>query len=130
MLEELKTKYQNCEVHFICTDKEGKPVSGQHVHASSIGWDDYTHELIITVILGKNTVSFLDLMEIIRNGSYSDGRLDVEAIAKFKGEAQKTILKNVYGIREITKTSCEDCTSDVCRVYISIWYDERISKRL
>ena len=64
MIEELKTKYQNCDVHFICTDKEGKPVSGQHLHAISIEWDDYNHELIIMAILGKNTVSFLDLMEI------------------------------------------------------------------
>ena len=95
MLEELKTNYQNCDVHFICIDKEGKAVIGQHLHARSIEWNDSTHELTITAILGKNTVSFLELMEIIRNGSYSDGRLDVETIAKFDGEAQKTTLKNV-----------------------------------
>lgn len=130
MLKELKTKYQNCSVTFIGVSNDGTEHEGLNVHTNSIEWDDDTHEVRINCILNNNTVNFVDLMAFIRNTTYGNTKLNIEAISSVDGESEKTILKNVYGIREITKTNCENCTTDHCRVYIAIWYDERKSKRL
>ena len=130
MIKELKTKYENCNVCFINTDRDGTPRIGNNVHVRSIEWDDDTHELSIDCILDKN-LTFIDLMEIIRSGSYNSVILNVETIMQSEEDGiQKTTLKDVYGIREIRKENCKDCVPDHCYVHIVVWYDERISKRI